>query len=270
MAYLEFFCLWFLYFFLNFTLFTVRPHLHLDHRDFGQCLFTWVSRLLDWVNFLPQRGQWYGLSPVCTRSCLFRAPEWLKLLPQCEHLYGFSPVWTRWCIFKALAVMKALPHSEHTWSLTPVCIFSWSLKVQRREKLLPQIEHKKGFSFEWIDRCVFKCDAKINFLPHWSHVNGLSPEWYRRWPLTSVARLKVFPHWRHVNGLASVLLVLSLSMFCDELNDFSPAVKCWDFWYWWSDSRLHATSFSSWLCSVSSAKMNKLYCQNAIRSTRLW
>uniref|UniRef100_A0A3B3DTH3 Uncharacterized protein n=1 Tax=Oryzias melastigma TaxID=30732 RepID=A0A3B3DTH3_ORYME len=41
---------------------------------------------------LPQSEQWYGVMPVCRRSCLTSVPDNAKRLSQNEHWKGLSPV----------------------------------------------------------------------------------------------------------------------------------------------------------------------------------
>lgn len=59
----------------------------------------------------------------------------LKPLPQCEQTYGLSPVWTRWCCFRATFVLYLFSH----WSQWKGFTSEWtvSCRLSSYEHLWP-------------------------------------------------------------------------------------------------------------------------------------
>ena len=63
----------------------------------------WRRRLLSWLNDFRHTVHWWGFSPVCVSTCLWRISRRENSRWHVSHLNGFSPVWVVRCRFRWLA-----------------------------------------------------------------------------------------------------------------------------------------------------------------------
>lgn len=79
-----------------------------EEEDDEETLDDFLSFCLRWIlvclflsslraNFLPQKSQAKGFSPVCVRMCVVRWSLRLKLRIHIRHWKGLCPVWMRMC-----------------------------------------------------------------------------------------------------------------------------------------------------------------------------
>uniref|UniRef100_A0A3B4T4N7 Uncharacterized protein n=1 Tax=Seriola dumerili TaxID=41447 RepID=A0A3B4T4N7_SERDU len=101
------------------------------------CLF----RLFKSKNPFPQNGHQCLFSPLCHLKCTFSSTLLVNFLSQRLQWNGFSPVWIRmW----ASTSRFPLPHCWQVWILPLRCTRPCRLRPLESGKLFPQSVHEKG------------------------------------------------------------------------------------------------------------------------------
>uniref|UniRef100_A0A1Y1KR44 Uncharacterized protein n=1 Tax=Photinus pyralis TaxID=7054 RepID=A0A1Y1KR44_PHOPY len=89
------------------------------------CVFICALRLHARANFLLQRSQACGLSPVCRKRWFFKFVCLEKPLEHMWHLNGQDPEWTYMCERRSPGVGNDLLQRLHLCGLSFICVIRW-------------------------------------------------------------------------------------------------------------------------------------------------